>query len=161
MKDNIALIISIIGISLSLLNFALVLISRHKKIKLSILEYSHGNKTHQFLLGLENCSQLPISISSIFLICDGIKYECTKTPHIVKRDTTYEIGLYNTKEITSIAFPIAISSLGSLRGYVEFPNSPKAFENHDTVLSFSLHTNRGKIKSLKVPLDSKCRHNNV
>lgn len=161
MKENIALVISVIGISLSLLNFIIAIISRHKKIKLSILEYSRFNKTHQFLLSIENCSQLPISISSIFLITNGQKYECVKIPYTVKSNTTYENGKYNTKEIKSISFPIAISSLGGLSGYFEFPNVPTAFETPETVLTFSLYTNRGKIKSLKVPLDDKCHSHNA
>ena len=152
-----SIIISIASLLISLSTYIYNALSKRKKISLSILEYSHACNESQFFLAIENCSHLPVSISRIFINVDNTLYECKRIPTTVRTIERSNRGSVTIEEIKTLPFPIALNSLGGLNGYVVFPKSPKISENQDTLVNFQLYTNRGKIKSLKVPLESTCR----
>lgn len=152
-----SIIISIASLLISLSTCIYNALSKRKKISLSILEYYYGYGENQFLLSIENCSHLPISISRIFITIGNKSYECRKIPTVVRITKHIEEQNVKINEISTLPIPIPLASLGGLSGYVVFPKSPKVFENQDTLVNFQLYTNRGKIKSLKVPLESTCR----
>lgn len=151
-----SIIISIVSLLISLFTCIYNVLCKRKRISISILEYNYRNDENQFLLSIENCSHLPISISRILVTIDNRLYECQKIPTVVKRIEHIEYPKIRIEEISSLSNPIALDSLGGLSGYVVFPKSPEIFENQDTLVNFQLYTNRGKIKSLKVPLDRNC-----
>lgn len=150
-------IVSGISLIISVANTVVNLASRRKKIRISILEYGYYLGENQFVLSFENCSQLPVSVSRMFLCINGERYECRLLPRTVREITHYRGEISETEKINTLPFPIYLSSLGCSSGYVVFPKSPKAFENQNTLANFQLYTNRGKIESLKVPLESTCR----
>ena len=157
MELIISFIVSGVSLVLSVLNFVISAINRRRKINISILEYSFSNGENQFLISFENCSQLPVSISRIFLHIDGEKYECALIPRTVRKITHYSNSTSETEEIKTLPFPVYLGSLGCASGYVAFPKCPKGFENNETHVIFELYTNRGKIKSLKALLTEECR----
>lgn len=157
MKLVIGFIASGVSLVLSVLNFVIAAINRRRKINISILEYSFGSGENQFLLSFENCSQLPVSISRIFLHIDGKKYECVLLSQVVREIIHFRNGTSETEEIKTLPLPIYLGALGCASGYVLFQKCSRGFESNETRVIFELYTNRGKIKSLKSQLTEERR----
>lgn len=144
----IALIVSTISLSLSFINIAFLLVSKLKKLEISLISYRivklRDFYFHQFQVQILNNSQLPISVKSIG--CNNIF--SPKTPYLVK-ETSYK-NSDGTKEhvkTMTFSFPINLSSLEGTSGYLEFKSKSKI--NIDS-LTLDLFTNRGKISKIKV-----------
>lgn len=152
-KENITLAIAILGLLGSIFSWVFNFLSRRKKIRFLIYDYQRLGDIHQFVFSIENLSQLPISISRIFLVIDNKKYECTYIPKRVS-ETTREIGrkVIERKSEYSLPMPIVLTSLGAMHGYVIFENCPKNLENPQTPATLLLHTNRGRPMKLKAQL---------
>ena len=145
MKSNIALLISFISLCLSLYNFAYNLLCRKCKIRIIVHNYSHYFDTHRFYVTIQNCSQLPVSISSI---CINKSCFCILEPSIVKVNTEHSGNtVISRNETKTIAFPINLNSLQSYSGYLDFRGIDNFNKNN---FSLSIFTNRKAIKNAKV-----------
>ena len=107
-KNHLAIIISVISISLSIYNFAYLFFTRCKKLQFEIIKYKclpiNGYNIYQFQVIITNKSQLPISISNISLNNIYCKFDPTRI----------------TDKVSTISFPISLNSLESKSGWLEF-----------------------------------------
>lgn len=145
-KSNIVVLISLISLALSLYNFFYSLICKKCKLKIILHDHlSNSNNTHQFYVTIQNCSQLPISISSL---CINKKYFCLLEPTLVK-ELTRRTGntVISRVETKTIPFPINLSSLQSYSGYLEFRNVDNFDKDN---FSISVFTNRKAIKNVTI-----------
>lgn len=145
-KDCIAIVISTISLMLSIYNFVHGILSRKCKLKIIIhTHYFNNDKTHQFFVTIQNCSQLPISISSIKI---NNLYPCILEPALVKENIRRSGNtVISRTETKTIPFPINLNSLESCSGYLEFRNVDH-FDINDFHISFC--TNRKFIKNVTI-----------
>lgn len=143
--SNPAISISLVSLLLSIYNFMYNLVSQKCNIKIVIHNHLQHENTHQFHVTIQNCSQLPISISSI---CINKFYFCVLEPTLVKEVTRRTGNIITSREETkTIPFPINLNSLQSYSGYLEFRNIDNFEENN---FSFSVFTNRKAILKAKI-----------
>ena len=144
-KDIIAPIVSSIALVLSFYNFLYALFCKRCKVKIIVHNHYFSDKTHQFFVTIQNCSQLPISISSLQI---NRLYSCVLEPTLVKENIRRSgKEIISRVETKTIPFPINLNSLESRSGYLEFRN----IENFDiNNFSLSIFTNRRNIKNVKI-----------
>ena len=160
-KENISFSIAVIGFILSLYNFFKSIWRNRSKIRFRC-KSCHIGKTEQrnlvyFQFAFENCSQLPISISRIFLHINEDQCEFNWVPEfILKRERLRGDNVIEKKEYYSEQIPHTIDGLGIWGGF--FCASLPYEINHSRFLQsrkkIVLYTNRGK-KRLKLPITSK------
>lgn len=145
MLECISISIAIISLLLSVYNFVRSIFIQRCKVKVIVHEHFNKNATHQFHLTFENCSQLPISISSI---CINKNNFCVLEPTLV-REVTRRVGneVIGRTETKTIPFPINLNPLQSYSGYVEFREMNNFDKNN---FSISIFTNRKAIKNATV-----------
>lgn len=153
----ISLAIAIISILLSLINFVILLISRHKRLEINLVSYRIVKLKdfyfHQFQVQILNKSQLPISIK-------GISYNniySPRAPYLVKEET-FKNSLGNKEYIKTMTFPfpINLSSLEGTSGYLEFKSKDQININS---LRLNVFTNRGKLAKVKVNINNAIKDN--
>ncbi len=146
-KNNFTLIISSISLILSLYNFFYSLYTHHKKIKIDLITYrvvkGKENFKYNFCINISNCSQLPISITSL---CVNNLF-CVHNKKYLKRER-YTQGNYTMvqEDTFTFEFPINLNSLESTSGYIEFTSNK---EIHFDNIVFKVYSNRGCIKKVK------------
>ncbi len=144
-KSNVTLLISLTSLALSLYNFVYNVICKKCKIKIIIHNHSYMFDTLRFYVTIQNCSQLPISISSV---CINKSYFCILEPSIVKVNTEHSGNtVISRNETKTIPFPINLNSLQSYSGYLDFSGIDNFNKNN---FSLSIFTNRKAIKNAKV-----------
>lgn len=144
-KSHFTILISLTSLTLSLYNFIYNLVCRKCKVKIIIHNHSNMSNTHQFYVTIQNCSQLPISISSI---CINKSYFCILEPSMIEEHIHRKgNNIVSRTETKTIPFPINLNSLQSYSGYLEFRNVHNFDKNNFTLTIF---TNRKVIKSVKI-----------
>lgn len=144
-KSYNALLISLISLALSLYNFVYNLVCRKCNVKIIVHNCSHIFDIHRFYVTIQNCSQLPISISSI---CINKSYFCDLEPSLVKENTRRSGDtIVSRTETKTIPFPINLNSLQSYSGHLDFKGITNFDENNYT---FTIFTNRKAIKSAEI-----------
>lgn len=143
-----SLIVAILSLILSLVNLAVLLISRHKKLEINLISYRIVKLKdfyfHQFQVQILNKSQLPISIKSIS--CNNIY--SPKVPYLVKEESLKnKSGIKEYLKTMTFSFPINLSSLEGISGYLEFKSINKIDLNS---LKLDVFSNRGKIPNIEV-----------
>lgn len=139
-KNNFSGVISLIALGLSIYNFVYNLINQKCNIKIVVHKNMKYRNTQQFFVTIQNCSQLPVSITSIRL--NNSNY-CILEPTIVKENIRKSGGsIISRTETKSMHFPINLNSLESTSGYLEFRN----VNNFDIDnFFFTLFTNRKSV----------------
>lgn len=135
-KNNLALIISVMSLFLSIYNFLYLLLTRRKKLEFQVLKYKYlpinGYKIYQFQIIITNKSQLPISVSNISTNGIYCKFDPTRI----------------TDKVSTISFPITLSSLESKSGWLEF-KTQNEIDIHSSY--FNIYTSRGLVEDI-VPI---------
>lgn len=156
-KENILAAISVLAFIMSLSTWVFTFINQRRKVKLNVEHYyqSGNGNYHFFLFSIENRSRLPILITHIYLINENQnKLKCQIMPTEVITTTLKSGNVEKTlKSIYSIQFPISISSLDGISGYIAFEDRQKVIPVLTTDANFEVHTNRGRSFLLKLPLN--------
>lgn len=119
-KNNFSDVISLIALGLSIYNFVYNLINQKCNIKIVVHKNMQYRNTQQFFVTIQNCSQLPVSITSI---CLNDSNYCILEPIIIKENIRKSGGsIISRTETKSMYFPINLNSLESASGYLEFRN---------------------------------------
>ena len=144
----ISLIVAILSALLSLTNFVILLIARHKKLEINLISYRivklKNFYFHQFQVQILNKSQLPISIKSIS--CNNIY--SPRVPYLVKEESfKNSSGNKEYLKTMTFSFPINLSSFEGVSGYLEFKSKDKIDLNS---LKFDVFSNRGKLHNIEV-----------
>ena len=143
-RDNITLLIAVVGLLLSLWNFFKDLWENRSKVRL-VFKSCSITKLHGFDLlfgfSFENLSRLPIAVSRIFLKSNDELFEFEWLPHWI-----FKQGIEgNNNVIYSEKIPNSIEGLGLWGGYF-FLSLPKNFNKSDLIGAYNkiiIHTNRG------------------
>lgn len=155
-KENMTLIISLLGLILSISNTTYLFIVNRKNLKVTFKNYvdcSRTDKSMFFNLIIENRSRTKISISRMFLIIDELKVEFDAYPAPVfwRTEKTGE-RIDSSITIYSQTIPKDIDGLCSVGGLFEIENFPfKEFYNSKSLM-LEIYTSRGLItKKLSIP----------
>ena len=154
-KDNITLILSILGCIGSLLSWLYIFFQNRKCFDIEIVGHLFGYDQKSLLIfaSFTNKSHLPITITNINVKLGDSFYTCAKIPVVAHRErTTCKGEVLSQHEHMSLAFPITLQSLGGVSGYIlfEFPESVSQPES--TRASFVISTNRGRSVEKKLSL---------
>lgn len=150
-RDNVTFALALFGSA----GTAYTFISQRRKILLSIHYYNYKNKSLIMYVSFTNCSRLPISITNMSIVQNGICYPCVYVPTKVL-DYTHTIGkeIVGHKEIMSIQFPVSLLALAGSSGYLYFDTLPDTYPDDPKEVTLEVSTSRGKAKKMKlsVPL---------
>ncbi len=145
-RENITLAIALIGCIGTISTWIHSYISHRQNIDFRILGHfiSDGHSLILYIM-IENKSQLPVSITGIFVRKNEILYSCAEIPLKVYETTTRKNKkIVSHNEYFSMQIPIFLSSLGGSSGYVYFEAPQEVFQSDSTHLTLRLTTNRGK-----------------
>lgn len=144
-KDNITLLIAILGFVMSLITWVKKFLTQRRKLSGKVLGIkSYEDVTFIYLL-LENKSMLPISVTWIALRCGGESYPCTPLPVRIFEKVRRSRGeIIEIKREYSTPMPITIGELGAVNALVFFENLRQLPPDDATHLNLQVCTNRGK-----------------
>lgn len=157
--SKLPIIISVISLVISLIQFTISIYSRRFTIKISPIcfEKSKSELYRKFFFQvlIENKSNLPISITNIKAISsNGSLVNCSLTKHFVGESfRTIDGKEVNKTTYYSTEFPINISSYGAVMPYIVFKLSKddetNIFADTKNSLRLEVYTNR-KMKTVHI-----------
>lgn len=155
-KENITFALALIGsagtISMWIFNWY-----RHRfKIRVSILAYTHsaasGNRAYWCNFLFDNLSRSPVAIRRINLLIGENPIPCRIDSQAIIRVESKTIpGEYIMRK--TLQFPVNLSGLESISGYVLFVSSETSPLVSSTHLNLQVCTNRGTVKKLTLSLE--------
>lgn len=153
-KENITLLLSILGTIGSASAWIYTIAKSRKRFKIEINGYRpdpHGMLLH---IQLINKSTLPLSINDIAIHSDK-EYSAGHIPQKVL-EITNRTGdeIKSHKEYYSMPFPINLPSLCGTSGYLYFSSGEKTFPQLSNDMTLIIRTNRGREVKKTLPLGS-------
>lgn len=146
-RENITLALSIFGSLGTLFTIFYNIAVNRKKLNVRIVGYRYSDKESLLLyIAFENKSRLPISVTGINVMINGVWYSCVE-PSITVLNETFRTGKIVTShhEYKSLALPLSLPSLGGASGYVYFEFPEAIFQTDATRLKFLINSNRGVV----------------
>lgn len=149
-------LIAVAGFAMSMASWVHTFVTQRKKFDVEIVAAkSYADVTYLHLI-IQNKSRLPVAITRISLLLNGMWFNCTPIPVMVsatERKRGSEV-IKRTEEY-STALPIQLSSLGATNCLVLFEGLPYLPSDDATHLTLSIYTNRGKAvkRSLELPAE--------
>ncbi len=153
-RENITLALSIFGSLGTVFTIFYNIAINRKNLNVRIVGYRYTDKESLILyLAFENKSHLPISVTGINVMINGVWYSCVE-PSITVLNETFRTGKIVTShnEYKSLALPISLPSLGGTSGYVYFEFPEAIFQTDTTRLNFLINSNRGVVVEKTLPL---------
>lgn len=151
-------ILGILGFIISLINLIQYLMSRRINLEIQIREctlrqYAKGQKKLTLHYRANNKSQLPISVTDIQLVLNGIEYTEDYNTHEVNSYHHKAKGVDEYVPTYNEHLPINLECLHSHSGYLVFVIPEDNSPNLDKGLTFQIRTNRNKEVQKKVSLN--------
>lgn len=146
-RENITLVLSIFGSLGTVFTIFYNIVINRKNLNVRIVGYRYSDKKSLLLyIAFENRSRLPISVTGINVMINGIWYSCAEPPITVLNET-FRTGKIVTShhEYKSLALPISLTSLGGTSGYVYFEFPEALFQTDATQLKFLINSSRGVV----------------
>lgn len=112
------------------------IIQSRRKVKIEVIDYHKIWNISHFFVFIHNCSNKPISISSICIRKSDKEIRCELIPKKIIKT--------NEKLITTPAFPLNLNPRESLSYYLEFLDCEGISLKKENLLSLAIYTNRGK-----------------
>ena len=141
-RENITLLIAIIGAIGSISSWIYMAVANRKNVSFEIVDYaSHFKEIKQLFVFLQNKSSIPIVITSIQFRLGNRQYPCELIPKKIleKADRVYSTPM----------FPINLSPHYGESFFLEFINCQDILLAPENTVYFVIYTNRGVInKSL-------------
>lgn len=159
-RENISLVIAVIGFSLSIYNFVHEKMQNRMKINITYKNHfiaEHDHKSITISLAFENLVKNPISISRIYLCVDDKKYDFYWIPQFVLRATQQTNGqVIDEINVHSIPLPFTIEGYGVVGGFffTKAPQSIYTLESANT--SLLVYSNKG-IKKYPILMNNTSR----
>ncbi len=153
-KENITFVLALIGSVGTIATWIRsYIINKRNVIIRPIANKSKDNKILLYLF-FENRSRLPISITAISVLFDGVYYPCRYQPQKVISDQRTVGGkVVSLQDYYNITFPVQLGSLDSSSGYVLFVIPQDVQIPDSKTLTFQVSSNRGKAFEMKLSLD--------
>lgn len=144
--ENPSIIISILALVLSLINFIYLIITNMKRVELIIDSFSKGkvdNKIYYFFnITITNKSRLPIAINEISIKTNQENFTFFKSPRLLcESQVTRGKEVIRRKEIYSAKFPLNINGLCSEQFFLML-YAPEEINNEENKMI--VKTSRGK-----------------
>lgn len=155
-KDAITLILAIIGAVGTFTNYFFSYLAKRKNLKITVARIALKIPINTLVVSLcfENKSQLPISITSISFLVDEIETMPCKYPELVEEHYVERKGvLVNSKFLYNLNLPLDIQQLGAASGHILLDISQEKLQNLSTPLIVQVHSTRGKVQKITLPLD--------
>ena len=148
-------ILTIISFCVSIYLFVSKKISERRNIKISILDHAErATQVVQFFIYIQNCSNSPITISSICIVNSNKLYPCELLPKKIKGS--------GSDILKTPMFPINFSPKQGHQCFLEFLYCEDVQLIAGKTVDLQIHTNRGVInKSLILPHISHYLHNKM
>ena len=151
-------ILGIAGFLISLINIIHLFVSHKVNLEITMLEYAYksgvqGKKRLFIHYKLNNKSQLPISVTDIQLVLNGIEYTEDYNTHEVNSYHHTAKGVDEHVPTYNEHLPINLECLHSHSGYLVFVIPEDNSPNLDKGLTFQIRTNRNKEVQKKVSLN--------
>ena len=159
-RENISLVIAVIGFILSVYNFVHEKMQNRMKINIPYKNHfiaEHDHKSITISLAFENLVKNPISISRIYLCVDDKKYDFYWIPQFVLRATQQTNGqVIDEINVHSIPLPFTIEGYGVVGGFffTKAPQSIYTLESANT--SLLVYSNKG-IKKYPILMNNTSR----
>lgn len=159
-RENISLVIAVIGFILSVYNFVHEKMQNQMKINITYKNHfiaEHDHKSITISLAFENLVKNPISISRIYLCVDDKKYDFYWIPQFVLRATQQTNGqVIDEINVHSIPLPFIIEGYGVVGGFffTKAPQSIYTLESANT--SLLVYSNKG-IKKYPILMNNTSR----
>ena len=151
-RDNITLLLSVIGALGTCITLISSFLHKRKNLKIHITDAEYNKNQNQMLF--ENRSQLPIAITSVRIFLNGHELSAAKYPICVSQYThRHGSEVVDRKFLYNLNFPITIQQLGAFAGKMLLEFSPKELENPSTPLTLQVHSTRGKVQQIALPCD--------
>ena len=149
-RDNITLLLSVIGALGTCITLISSFLHKRKNLKIHITDAEYNKNQNQMLLTLafENRSQLPIAITSVRIFLNGHELSAAKYPICVSQYIhRHGSEVVDRKFLYNLNFPITIQQLGAFAGKMLLEFSPS------TPLTLQVHSTRGKVQQIALPCD--------
>ena len=154
-RDNITLMIALIGCLGTIITGISNYFANRQNLDFRILGHLVPTGAAIILyIMFENKSRLPVSITCISVIYNGIPYRCQEVPVKIYETTTRRnrTEILSHHEYFSMSIPISLPGLGGTSGYAYFEAPEEIFQPDTTHLTFRVSTNRGKVTEKILPL---------
>lgn len=158
-KDNITLVIAIVGFIISIYNLILSIVTQRKSLEITILDIYSLHDIIAINISIENRSRLPIAITNFTLVSnDSYRTNCTPIPTLLFENVR-RIGkeVVERKQTYSTQLPISISSLAAANAIVIFEKVQEPLPVDSTQVTVLVGTNRGKAVQMKLSLPQEQR----
>lgn len=147
-KENITLVTAVIGAIGAVHTY----FHQRKKLVIQLLEVRNFDNGYFINYLVTNKSNLPISITELYLIERSHKIKSFITPETISTEcVTYNFNTFE-KHLRTDKFPISLSPLQARSCWVGFAIPEKNALISPTHLTFQFETTRGKIKIKSLPL---------
>ena len=150
---NITTLIAMAGFALSVFNTISSWMKNRKRLRFTVYFACGAKDTVYFKFGVENLSQLPITISRVQIKVRESWFDCTALPTMVEKTTRCSGKTILSEEtVYSSALPFDIGPLSAFKGTLLFEELPVPPEMPEKVVTFRVSTNRGRAFEISVPL---------
>lgn len=130
-------LLGILGFLMSAILFITHLLSRRKKIRIKVHDYTKIRHVVQLFINLQNYSSSSLCIHSISLINDSSEFPCELLPKAI-RESGHQL-------ITTPMFPLNLSPHQGFQCFLEFLFCEDIQLVADKTLVLKIYTNRGVI----------------
>lgn len=155
-RDNITLLLSIVGALGTCITLISSFLHKRKNLKIHISDAEYKESQNQMLLTLtfENRSQLPIAITSVHIFLNGHELSAAEYPICVGQYThRHGSEVVDRKFLYNLNFPITVQQLGAFAGKMLLEFSPKELENPSIPLTLQVYSTRGRVQQIVLPCD--------
>lgn len=155
-KDAITLILAIIGAIGTFSNYFFSYLAKRKNLKITVSRIALKIPINTLVVSLsfENRSQLPISITSISFLLDGIETMPYKYPELVAERYVERKGvLVDSKFLYNLNLPLDIQQFGAASGHILLDISQEKLQNLSTPLILQVYSTRGTVQQISLPFD--------
>jgi len=152
-RDNIVLILSIIGSLGTIAGWIYTYFNNRKKFSVKSNGYTANPNGLIIHCQICNNSRLPIAINEVAVKIEGAEYVCTPIPKKVL-ESTHRIGktITDHEAYYSVDFPINLAPLCGCSGYLYFSSDKAPFPPVSKTVNLVIRTNRGKELEMQLPL---------
>ena len=153
-RENITLALAIFGSAGTLISWISRIVSSRKSVSISIGRIYEPDKCFSCFLIFENKSRLPISITSISVLIDGVSFPCVSIPHAaytITEKTGSTVTRY--KEFPGLSMPLNLSGLSGSSGFLDFDIPQEYLQKLSTPLILQVATNRGRLKQIQLEFE--------
>lgn len=153
-KDNITFLLALIGSVGTITTWLLSYIKSRRNITIRLIAFDAKDNKILCYLFLENKSSLPISLTALSVIIDGVSFPCRYLPQKVRSDMrTVGSNVVSSQDYFNMTFPVQIGPLGATSGYVLFVIPPSVLIPDSKTVTFQVSSNRGRTFETKLSLD--------